>query len=250
MPPPEPVAAVARRRLRLPRRRRPMPSRAIRTGRCAFSCRTARAASPTPRSACWRRSSTSASASSSSSRTGRARAASSPRKAGATRAAGRLHADADRQRHGHQQVAVQVAALRRAPRLQVGLGDGLARSHDRDQGGRPAQDRVGHRRGGEERSRQAEFRHHRARQHAASVGGTVPADGRHQGHDGDLPHHARSRHRAAARRRRCRLRLSRRLPRSDERPAASRRGFDRRKAVAVDSGCADGAAKAACRTTW
>ena len=104
------------------------------------------------------------------------------------------------------------------PRLQVGFGDGLARPHDRDQGGRSTEDRSGHRRGGEEKPRQAELRHDRARQHAAPIGGPVHAHGRYQGRDGDVSHHAGSCDSAATRRRRCRLRLSRRLARPIERP--------------------------------
>ena len=156
----------------------------------------------------------------------------------------------DRQRHGDQQVAVQVAALRRAPRLHLGLGHGLARSHDRDQGGWSAQDREGYRRGGEEKPRQAEFRHHRARQHAASVGGAVHADGRHQGHDGDVPHHARSGDSASARRRRCRLRLSGRLPRAVERASSFAPSLRPARSVRPRLRMCPPCRRAACRITW
>ncbi len=115
--------------------------------------------------------------------------------------------------------------------------------------GWPAQDREGYRRGGEEKSRQAEFRHDRARQHTASVGGAVHADGRHQGHDGDVPHHARPGDSPSARRRRRRLRLSGRPPRPVEQPAASRRRLDRREAFTLDPDVPT-VQESACRIMW
>ena len=45
-------------------------------------------------------------------------------------------------------------------------------------------------------SGQAQFRHHRTRQHAESVGGTVQAHRRRQRHHRHLPHHAGTGHRA------------------------------------------------------
>ena len=117
-------------------------------------------------------------ASSSSSRTGPGAGGSSPSRR-ARLAARRLLADADRQRHGDQHVAVQVAALRRADGLHARLGHGHVRYAARDQGAmRPFKtvaDVIDY---AQEEPGQAQSRRDQSRQHAEPVGASVQADDR------------------------------------------------------------------------
>ena len=96
-------------------------------------CRMAQAASPTPPSACWRRSSTSASVAVRHREPPGARAYLAA-KAGASRRTATLALTGNGTAIS---TSLSSRCPRRAPRLQVGLGDGLARPHHRDQSRRP-----------------------------------------------------------------------------------------------------------------